>query len=100
MKEKYPDYYEAMYATKPQDASNNEAGNDGDIGEALTPEREEENEDREEEYQPNKEINDYGEIRFFSTERLSLTPGYPDTDTRRRIAIEYGKINRRVGGNS
>ena len=43
---------------------------------------------------PSKEINDYGEIRFFSTERLSLTPGYPDTDTRRRIAIEYGKINK------
>ena len=58
MKEKYPDYYEAMYATKPQDASSNEAGSDGEIGEVLTPEREEENEDKEEESQPNKEINE------------------------------------------
>ena len=42
---------------------------------------------------PSEEINEYGEIRYFSTERLSLTPDYPDTDTRRRIAIEYAKIN-------
>jgi hypothetical protein len=41
---------------------------------------------------PSKDMSDYGEVRSFSTERLGLTPGYPDTDTRRRVAIEYGKL--------
>ena len=58
MKEKYPEYYEAMYATKPQDASTSEAGSGGDTGDTLAPGGEGENRSREEEYQPNKEINE------------------------------------------
>ena len=43
--------------------------------------------------EPTKEMRDYGQVRTFSTEKLGLTSGYPDTDTRRRIALEYGKLH-------